>query len=114
MYIGITEQTEIVAIVLEDVARTISATCADVRASIDELGIGWGKKLAKDFLPSNATTLRISRGVNAHKRKCCGIKLNVLPQALQVELKHGKFNSSRVILHLRGAIFSYQTGNHPI
>ena len=42
--------------------------------------------------------------MNARKRKRCGIKLNVLLQALQVELKHGKFKSSRSILHLRGAI----------
>ena len=83
------EQEEVVALVLEDVASAITFSCSEVKACIEAVGIGWYKKLTKDFLRPKAKTTKISRGFSGIKRKCCAIKLHVLPQDIQVQLKKG-------------------------
>ena len=56
----------------------------------------------KDFHSPNAKTLRIMRGPNARKRKCCAIILNALPQEMRLQLKTSKFttfSASICVLH---------------
>lgn len=84
------DQTEVVALVLEDVASAISSPCIEVKMAIEREGSGWTKRLSKDFLSADATALRICRGVNSRKRKCCAVKLCALPQHIQAEIKSGK------------------------
>ena len=73
------KQEEVVAIVLDDVASAITSSSGEVKACIEAGGIGWCKRIAKDFLRPTANTTRINRGPNCVKRKCCTIKLSVLP-----------------------------------
>ena len=73
------EQTEVVAVVLEDLASATTSSCTSIKANIEAQGMGWTKKITKDFFLPGSSSTRICRGVNAKKRKCCGIKLSALP-----------------------------------
>ena len=94
------EQTEVVAVVLEDLASATTSSCTSIKANIEAQGMGWTKKITKDFLLPGSSSTRICRGVNAKKRKCCGIKLSALPQELQAEIRSSIFNYYGSFLNL--------------
>ena len=54
------EQTEVVALVTEDAASVITATCSSVK----ETEMDWTRKVTKYFLSTNSTATKICRGVN--------------------------------------------------
>ena len=93
------EQTEVVALVMEDAASVITATCSSVKEVIERKQMGWTKKVTKDFLSPNSTNNRICRGVNATKRKCSAIKLSVLPDNLKSEIEGSELFSKLFFLH---------------
>ena len=81
-----------VAIVFEDVASAITSPCDVITRSVESAGIGWTKNIVKDFLAPTATTAKILRVPHCRKRKCCAVRLDSLPNDLQVKLQHGKIH----------------------
>jgi hypothetical protein len=47
------EQKEVVAVVFEDVASAITPPCDVIKRGVKSVGIGWTKKIAKEFLVPN-------------------------------------------------------------
>ena len=43
------EQTEVVAVVLEDLASATTSSYTSIKANIEAQGMGWTKKIMKDF-----------------------------------------------------------------
>ena len=89
---------EVVALVLEDVAKDLSFSSTKIKASIEAGGFGVHKNISRDFLLPNANTTTIVRGKTAIKRKCCAVKLSSLPKEAQLRLKSGKLIITFLIL----------------
>ena len=95
---------EVVAIVLEDVAKQLSFSITKIKASIEAGGFGVHKNISRDFLLPTSDTTNILRGKTAIKRKCCAVKLSSLPKDMQLQLKSGKLTITFLILPIH--IFS--------
>ena len=88
-------KSEVLAVVLEDVAAELTFSQTEIKEAVVQTGYGSFQKVSKDFLRPNSSSSVIIRGRTDRKRKCA-IILNLLPNELQIAIKNGVINYSSV------------------
>ena len=71
---------EVVAIVMNDAASSLTYSCTEFKAALKALKCG-DTNITKDFLDPEATTTTITRQIYNIRRKCCTVVMTKLPLA---------------------------------